>query len=86
MNFNVCPTMGFKKEHSGFLKSGNILLDSFSWEEEDDKLVIKEQTNHKVNDVFNFEGSFEITHSNKKSYQEISLLNSVRYIKYVLDK
>ncbi len=80
---NACPELTFVKNHSGFIKRPGKILFYFDWEFENDKLAIK-QTDFKITDNVLADATYELKFAVKNQFQEATLSDSAKNVKYIL--
>jgi hypothetical protein len=79
--FNVCPTITFIKNHTGFIKRSDPKLLYFNWQFDDNKLVIRHTINEDKDNIIG-DGTYKLIYINKKVIDEMALLDTVKNIKY----
>jgi hypothetical protein len=81
---NVCPEIVFVKDHSGFIKRPDARILPFNWKINGNELKIR-HTKKEKDDIMN-DGTYQIIPGNKKLHQEIALFDTVKNIKYILNR
>jgi hypothetical protein len=84
-NFNVCPTIVFAKNRTGYIKRSDPKLLYFNWQFDNNKLVIRHTINKDKDDIID-DGTYKLTFTAKKLYKEITLIDTSRNTKYILRK
>ncbi|MFI5136769.1 MAG: hypothetical protein ACHQIM_03010 [Sphingobacteriales bacterium] len=85
MDRNACPSLNFAKNNTGAVTmEGGTLIFSFTWSAENDKLIMQRSQNKK--DGFLDARNYKLIYKNKKIINEVALFDTVRKIKYMLER